>query len=481
MNAISHSSDFIPDHSIEAEQGLLGAILVNNAAYPLVERIVTPEAFFEPLHAEIFTICAKLIGHGKLANPVTVKTFMPVDLKIKASDGVKHEFTVGEYVARLAAESTTIINAPDYARTIRDLHDRRMIVEVGNVMNPRNAAEPAELAQWAIEKLDEIVTARSATSTPAISMKEAAAKALDAAAHAYSLEGTITGIPYGLTDLDAKTSGIERGDLVIMAGRPGMGKTALALGIARTQAEKGYKVMFESLEMKDVALAQRMMSDWLYDRGLNLTYWQIRSGRFSERQFHDLKDATQALASLPIHIEQQSGVTIQQIANRARQRKRRYGLDVLIIDHLGLAKASNRYAGNKVYEIGEITSSSKALAKELDCAVILLAQLSRRVEQRDDKRPTMSDLRDSGEIEQDADTILMLYREAYYLETKEPPLGSAEHMVWQDSMQRCHNKLEVILSKQRAGPIGSIELFCDIGCNAVRNLSGEASLPLSFA
>lgn len=472
-------NDAIPDHSIEAEQALLGAILVNNAVFPLIERIVTAEAFFEPMHGEIFTICAKLISHGKLATPITIKTFMPVNLRIGGDGGSNNGLTVGEYVARLASESTTLVNAPDYARTICDLHDRRMIVEVGGVMNPRNATDPVELAQWAIEKLDEIVTARTINSTPAVSMEQAAIRALDAATHAYSLDGAITGIPYGLADLDKKTMGMERGDLVVIAGRPGMGKTAIALGVTRNMAERGFKVMFESLEMKDVALAQRMMSDWLYDRGLNLTYWQIRSGRFSEKSFYDLRDATIALAKLPIHIEQQPGVTIQQIANRARLRKRRHGLDVLIIDHLGLAKASNRYAGNKVYEIGEITGASKALAKELDCAVILLSQLSRQVEQRDDKRPTMSDLRSSGDIEQDADVILMLYREAYYLEMKEPPAGSAEHLVWMDSMEGCRNKIEVMLAKQRAGPIGSIELFCDIGCNAVRNLSGDPQLPFA--
>jgi hypothetical protein len=229
-----------------------------------------------------------------------------------------------------------------------------------------------------------------------------------------------------------------------------------------------FRRRWHSLEMGDVALSQRMVTDEAYDFA-KVAYSWLRSGRFNEKQFVAIRDAGLRLQGLPIRIEQQPKITIGQLAARARQEKRRRGLDFFVVDYLGLMESSARYKGNRTNEIGELTAGLRALAKELDCAALVLSQLSRGVEGREDKRPNMGDLRDSGNIEQDADVIIMVYREAYYLERKEPPPGSAEHVVWQDAMQKNFNKLLLIVEKQRMGPIGAVEVFCDIASNAIRD------------
>jgi replicative DNA helicase len=464
-------------HNIQAEQALLGGILIHNAAYGIALKYVEAAHFFEPLHQKIFEVCGQLIDAGKVADPIILRTFLPADL-------VAEDVTIQQYMARLAANAIGVVGAADYARNIRDLADRRTLAQIAYGLMPADASPPVSLATEAITALDTIVAASADTGSPALDMRQAMARAVDATANAYQNDGHIVGITTTLRDLDTKTSGMSRGDLVVLAGRPGMGKSAVALTMLRRQAsprflgsgkiEQGYRCLLVSLEMSDVPMSHRMISDAIYDEpGENLPYVHLRSGRYHEKMFHVIRDVAEKLAELPIRIEQQPGLTVSQIASRARQMKRKGGLDVLVVDHLDLIKPSGRYVGNKVYELGEITAALKALAKELDIVVILLAQLSRDVEKRDNKRPQLSDLRSSGSIEQDADTVIFLYRHAYYLANNEPAPGTPEYLTWQNDMAGCHNKLEAIVAKQRMGPTGSIELFCDIGNNAIRDISND--------
>lgn len=457
------------DHSIESEQALLGALLLNNDAHAPVSRLVRAEDFFEPVHAEIFRVIDQLVTAGKRATVILLNTLLP---DVEIHNGLR----MRQYLARLAAEATTIINAPDYARVVRELSDRRALREVAGALNPDDPTEAAVLATEAIGALDAVLAAHSSQQAPLLDMQAAMGRALRAAADAYQADGAVQGIPTGLRDLDVKLGGLSPGDLIVLAGRPGMGKSALLVTMLRLMATAGFHALLVSLEMGDTQLSHRMLSDYLFDK-VRIPYSNLRSGRFGEQLFEYLTDAASQLAALPITIEQTPGLSMPQIAARARQLKRKKGLSVIAIDHLGLVKASSRYAGNKVNEIGEITGGAKALAKETDTVVILLSQLSREVEKRDDKRPTLADLRDSGSIEQDADMVLMLYRAAYYLQQREPEAGSEAHQKWMDAMVSANNKLDVIVAKQRHGATGTVPLFCDIAHNAARGLERGTYLP----
>lgn len=449
------------------EQALLGAVLMNNDAHGVVSRLVTADDFYEGIHQKIWEVATDLIEAGKPASPLTLGAFLQ---NFDLLEGV----SVKQYLAKLAVNAITIVNAPDFAKIIRELADRRRLADIGRQLVPTEAMGAAQMAAEAIEALDVIVTASAPTGAPAVDMKQAMARAVDASALAYQNDGHIVGIPTTLRDLDAKTGGMSRGDLVILAGRPGMGKSAAMLTMLRREAEQGFKSMLVSLEMSDVPMSHRMISDAIFDLpGDNIPYTFLRSGRFHEKLFEVIRNTADKLSGLSIRIEQQPGLTVSQIAARARQLKRKSGLDVLAIDHLDLVRASGRYAGNKVYELGEITAALKALAKELDIVVMLLCQLSRDVEKREDKRPQLSDLRSSGSIEQDADTVIFLYREAYYLGNAEPQPATPEHEEWQNKMAAAHNKLLAIIGKQRMGPTGSVELFCDIGNNAIRDITND--------
>lgn len=458
-------------HSIEAEQAVLGALLINGDVIPKVADRVNAEDFFEPIHADLFKVAIDLSNAGKSVTPLTVVGFFDAAMQIG-------QLTLNQYVARLAAEAVTIVHAPDYAGIIRDHADKRRLASVASTLLDPAIIDPAKAAAAAIDDLDAVATSRQINLTPTVSSAESVTHALDAIAGAYQREGRISGVTWGLKDLDRKTLGMNAGQFILLAGRPGMGKTAVGLSVARAAAKAGHSVGIASLEMGDISLMTRMLADELFDRGHRVPYWTLSSGRFKEEVFEQAVDAGKYLSGLPITIDQRAGLTMAQIGAWARQQQRKFGLDLLIIDHLHLIRASDRYRGNKVNELGETSAAIKALAKDLGIPVLALAQLSRGVESREDKRPSLSDLRGSGDIEQDADAVIMLYREAYYLQRNAPPESDAQaHGEWLSKMEKAHNKLLALIEKQRNGPVGSVELFCDIAVNAVRDKAHQPSDP----
>jgi replicative DNA helicase len=472
-------------HNIEAEQSLLGAILVNNDAFYRVSDFLEAKHFFEPIHQTIFDTSGSLIRMGKIATPVTMKTFLPADTDI---GGV----TVGQYLARLAAEATTIINAQDYGRTIYELSLRRDLIRIGEDMvnvafdapvdfAPRDQIEDAERRLYDLAE-----TGRYGGGFQ--KFETALTTAVDMAARAYQREGRLSGLATGLTDLDTKMGGLQPSDLIIIAGRPGMGKTALATNVAYNVARawrgevradghietaNGGIVGFFSLEMSAEQLATRIIAE---QTGIPSS--TIRRGGIHELDFEKIKDVAIELQHLPFFIDETGGLTVAQLAARARRLKRQKGLDLVVIDYIQLLQGSTRRAlENRVQEVTEITTSLKALAKELNVPVLALSQLSRQVENRDDKRPQLSDLRESGSIEQDADVVMFVFREEYYLSNKEPRPGTDEHTKWQLDMAAVHGKAEIIIGKQRHGPTGTVNLQFEAAVTRFDNLQHDAQLP----
>jgi replicative DNA helicase len=472
-------------HNIEAEQALLGAILVNNEALYRVSDFLEPQHFFEPIHQQIFDISRSLIRTGKLASPVTLKTFLPAELDIAG-------LTLGQYLARLAAEATTIINAVDYGRTVYDLSIRRELIVIGEDMvnvafdapvdfAPRDQIEDAERRLYDLAE-----TGRYGGGFQ--KFETALTTAVDMAARAYQREGKLSGLATGLRDLDTKMGGLQPSDLIIVAGRPGMGKTALATNVAYNVARawrgevradghidtvNGGIVGFFSLEMSAEQLATRIIAEQT-----GIASSTIRRGGIHEADFEKIKDVAIELQHLPFFIDETGGLTVAQLAARARRLKRQKGLDLLVIDYIQLLQGSTRRAlEGRVQEVTEITTSLKALAKELNVPVLALSQLSRQVENRDDKRPQLSDLRESGSIEQDADVVLFVFREEYYLSNKEPRPGTDEHSKWQIEMAAVHGKAEIIIGKQRHGPTGTVNLQFDAAVTRFDNLAREDQLP----
>ena len=466
-------------HNIEAEQALLGAILVNNEALYRVSDFLEPEHFFEPIHQQLFDIARSLIRTGKLASPVTLKTFVPADFDIAG-------MTIAQYLARLAAEATTIINAVDYGRTVYDLAIRRDLIRIGEDMvnvafaapvdfAPRDQIEDAEKRLYELAEIGRFGGGFQKFET-------ALTTAVDMAARAYQREGRLSGLATGLKDLDGKMGGLQSSDLIIVAGRPGMGKTALATNIAYNVARgwrgevqpdghiktvNGGIVGFFSLEMSAEQLATRIIAE---QSGIPSS--TIRRGGINERDFEKIKDVAIELQHLPFFIDETGGLTVAQLAARARRLKRQKGMDLLVIDYIQLLSGSSRRSQeNRVQEVTEITTNLKALAKELNVPIMALSQLSRQVENRDDKRPQLSDLRESGSIEQDADVVMFVFREEYYLSNKEPRPGSDEHIKWQTEMDVAHGKAEVIIGKQRHGPTGTVNLQFDAAVTRFDNLA----------
>src|SRR5215831_14154852 len=425
-------------HNIEVEQALLGAILVNNEAFYRVSDFLKPEHFFEPLHQKVYKDVAALVRVNKSATPITLKTFMPSDLDIGGMNA-------SQYLARLAAEATTVINAADYGRVVYDLALRRSLIEVGEVMVNVAYDAPVDLPPQAqIEDAERRLYELAETGRYDGGFQDftqALTTAVDMAAHAYQRDGKLSGISTGLRDLDRMMGGLQQSDLIILAGRPGMGKSSLATNIGYNIAKawqgevradghitsvNGGIVGFFSLEMSAEQLATRIIAEQT-----RIPSYRIRRGEIDPADFDRIAEAAREMERIPLYIDETGGISIAQLAARARRLKRRKGLDLLIIDYIQLVQGSTRRSSeNRVQEITEITTNLKALAKELNIPIVALSQLSRQVENRDDKRPQLSDLRESGSIEQDADVVMFVYREEYYLSNKEPRPGTDEYTRW---------------------------------------------------
>lgn len=452
-------------HSIEAEQQLLGAILTNNDVFDRVASIIGPQHFFDPVHARIYEIASARIAKNNLASPVTLKAFMEDDEGLKELGGPA-------YLARLAGAAISSFAVRDYAQMIYDLAVRRDLISLGRDISAKAAkvdvaSEPREQiveAEQALYKLAE----QGRSDTGFQSFLKAVTDAVNVANAAYQREGGLAGVSTGLVDMDRKLGGLHKSDLLILAGRPSMGKTSLATNIAFNIAKayrkgirpdgtegtvEGGVVGFYSLEMSAEQLAARILSE-----AAEVPSEQIRRGDMTETEFRRFVDAAKSLEACPLFIDDTPALPISQLAARARRLKRTHGLDVLIIDYLQLVKGTGK-GENRVNEISEISQGLKAIAKELDIPVIALSQLSRQVESREDKRPQLSDLRESGSIEQDADVVMFVFREEYYKEREKPGEHELEKMAaWQEEMERLHGRAEVIIGKQRHGPIGTVEL-----------------------
>ena len=452
-------------HSIEAEQQLLGAILTDNDSYDRVAAIIGPKHFYDPVHQRIFEIASARIAKNALASPVTLKAFMEDDPGLQELGGPA-------YLMRLAGAAVSTFAVRDYAQMIYDLAVRRDLIGLG-----RDIADKAGRVDVESEPRAQIVDAEQAlyrlaeqgqTDSGFQSFLKAVTDAVNVANAAYQRDGGLAGVSTGLIDMDRKLGGLHKSDLLILAGRPSMGKTSLATNIAFNIAKayrKGQRpdgsegavdggvVGFFSLEMSAEQLAARILSE-----AAQVPSEQIRRGDMSEAEFRNFVEAAKALEACPLYIDDTPALPISQLAARARRLKRTHGLDVLIIDYLQLVRPASA-KDSRVNEVSEITQGLKAIAKELDIPVIALSQLSRQVEARDDKRPQLSDLRESGSIEQDADVVMFVFREEYYKEREKPGEHELEKMAtWQDEMARLHGKAEVIVGKQRHGPIGTIEL-----------------------
>jgi replicative DNA helicase len=455
-------ADAMP-HSIEAEQQLLGAILTNNDIFDRVASVVGPQHFYDPVHARIFETAAARIAKNALASPVTLKAFLEDDEGLKELGGPA-------YLARLAGAAISAFAARDYAQMIYDLAVRRELIKVG-----RDISDKATRVSVDSEPKEQIVEAEQAlynlaeqgsTDSGFQSFLRAVTEAVNVANTAYQREGGLAGISTGLVDLDGKLGGLHKSDLLILAGRPSMGKTSLATNIAYNVAKAYHKgklqdgsegavdggvVGFFSLEMSAEQLAGRILAE-----ASEISSHKIRQGDMTEGEFRRFVDAAKSLESCPLFIDDTAAIPISQLSARARRLKRTHGLDLLIVDYLQLVRGTSE---NRVQEIGEISMGLKAIAKELNIPVIALSQLSRQVENREDKRPQLSDLRESGSIEQDADVVMFVYRGEYYTEREKPDDSNMEAIAaWQEKMSSLHAKAEVIIGKQRHGPIGMIEL-----------------------
>ncbi len=451
-----------PPNNIEAEQALLGAILVNNEMLNQLDSSLRPEHFFEPVHNRLFGAIQRANDKGLIANPVTLKNQFDADPALVDIGGA-------QYLAKLASSALAVINVRDYSQVLIDLATKRALIGVGTEMvNLAYDAASEELAAQQIERAEAELFQLASEGTVERSfqtMRDATAKSLRQTELAYKRSGAVYGVPTNLKKLDKLLGGLQKSDLLILAGRPSMGKTALALNIAYEAARsflhdakgdqaKAQCVAFVSLEMAAEQLAGRLLSA---ASGLNAS--SIRKGDLTNDDFAKLVEASQHIATLPMFIDDTPALSISAVRTRARRLKRVSNLGLLVVDYLQLMRGSSgRSEQNRVLEISEITMGLKAIAKELDIPVLALSQLSRAVESRDDKRPQLSDLRESGSIEQDSDVVMFVFREEYYHMRKQPREGTAEHTTWQAEMEKLHGIAEVIVAKHRHGPIDNVRL-----------------------
>ncbi len=441
-------------NNIEAEQAVIGTILVSNEIFDEVNIIISNNNFYDPMHQKIFSAIEKLIYKGLLANPITLKNFF---------EDEKDDLNIPEYLVKITKFSTSIRQATEYSKIIYDMFVRRELIKISEqTIDNAKINDLNSNGQNIIEQSERLLfdlAEKGSFNSSLIKFDEAMKQTIDMASAAYKNEEGIVGVPTGLRDLDDRLGGLHQSDLIIVAGRPSMGKTALATNIAFNAAKKlqenGKKssIAFFSLEMSSEQLSTRILAEQSRIKSND-----IRRGRISDEQFDKFIETSKDISELPLYIDETPAISIAALSNRARRIKRLFGLDMIVVDYIQLMRGSFNNKDGRVQEISEITQGLKAIAKELSVPVVALSQLSRAVEQRDDKKPQLSDLRESGSIEQDADVVMFVYREAYYLERKEPRPATVEHAEWQAKMNEVSNLAEIIIGKQRHGPTGNVML-----------------------
>jgi replicative DNA helicase len=465
--------------NIEAEQALLGAVLYDNSAYERLSDRLQARHFFEPFHARLFAAMEDHIKKGQLAEPIVLMERFRRDTAFEELGGLR-------YLADLVDRAPPAANAADYGRVIYDLALRRDLIRIGGEISATAASDVEAEARDQIETAEQQLynlAESGGTSTGFVTFSQALQGAVEMAAEAFSRDGGLAGVSTGLIDLDQRLGGLHPSDLLIIAGRPSMGKTALATNIAFHVARSyawepqpdgtkktvnGGVVAFFSLEMSAEQLSMRLLAEVS-----GVASDRLRKGEIDASEFGRVRDAALEIQESPLYIDATGGLSIAKLVARSRRLKRSVGLDLIVVDYLQLVTTDGSKGDNRVQEVSMITQGLKALAKELAVPVIALSQLSRNVENREDKRPQLSDLRESGSIEQDADCVMFVFRESYYLGRGEPREGTPEHMTWQEEMDRVHGLAEVIIGKQRHGPIGTVRLSFDEDRTKFGNLARE--------
>ena len=443
--------------NIEAEQALIGSILVNNDILDEVSVIVGSTMFYDPAHIKIYEVIENLNNKGMIANPITLKNYFEKDNMLKDVGGT-------EYLVKLTRFSSSTKQAVDYAKIIHEMYLRRELILISDKLSSDSisANDQDHNAENIIESTEKSLfdlAERGTFSQSFLKFNKALDQTIEMATLAMQNDQGLVGVPTGLTELDQKLGGLHKSDLIILAGRPSMGKTALATNIAFNAAqnisnrEEKSSVAFFSLEMSSEQLSTRILSEQA-----KIKSDDIRRGKVTEEEINRYIETSRNIYNLPLYIDETPAITIATLSNRARRIKRLFGLSLVVVDYIQLMRSSASKNEGRVQEISEITQGLKALAKELSVPVLALSQLSRAVEQRDDKLPQLSDLRESGSIEQDADVVMFVYRESYYLERKQPKLGSIEHAEWQSKMNDVNGLADIILGKQRHGPTGTIKV-----------------------
>ena len=441
-------------NNIEAEQSVIGSILVTNEIFDEISTIITSINFYDPMHQKIYNAVENLIYKGMLANPITLKNYF---------EDEKDDINIPEYLVKITKFSTSTRQAIEYSKIIYDMFVRRELIKISEqTIDSAKVNDLDTNGQNIIENSERLLfdlAEKGSFNSSLIKFDDAMKQTIEMASAAYKNEGGIVGVPTGLRDLDDKLGGLHQSDLIIIAGRPSMGKTSLATNIAFNAAKyiqennKKSSIAFFSLEMSSEQLSTRILSEQARI-GSN----DIRRGRISDEQFDQFLETSKNIAELPLFIDETPAISIAAMSNRARRIKRLHGLEMIVVDYIQLMKGTSFNKDGRVQEISQITQGLKAVAKELGVPVVALSQLSRQVEQRDDHKPQLADLRESGSIEQDADVVMFVYREGYYLQRKEPREATVEHAEWQAKMNEVAHLAEIIIGKQRHGPIGKITL-----------------------
>ena len=467
--------------NIEAEQALLGALLYDNSAYERLSDQLNGRHFYEPFHGRLFGAIEDYIRRGQLAEPILIAGRFKNDPAFEELGGLR-------YLADLVDRAPPAANAPDYARTVYDLALRRDLIRIGGEVAASATQDVESPARDQIERAEQqlyTLAESGMASSGFVTFENAVTGAVNMAAEAFSRDGRLAGVSTGLIDLDRQLGGLHPSDLLILAGRPSMGKTALATNIAFSVARNyaydlqpdgtkktvnGGVVAFFSLEMSAEQLAMRLLAE-----ASGVSSDRLRKGEIDHSEFSRVREASLAIQESPLFIDATGGLSIAKLTARARRLKRTSGLDLIVVDYLQLVTGSDMKSNdNRVQEVSMITQGLKALAKDLGVPVLALSQLSRQVENREDKRPQLSDLRESGSIEQDADAVMFVYREEYYLGRSEPKPGSEEHLKWQTDMDQVTGQAEVIIGKQRHGPIGTVKLHFNADLTKFGNLARES-------